>query len=56
MITLSVMSPAADVYQGWKPCMDWCADNCQGTWRYDGEGIFVFWVDSDATAFSLRWS
>lgn len=44
------------VYQGWSPCMDWCKDHCQGFWSYDTEGVFVFKLAQDATAFALRWA
>lgn len=55
MTIVSVMAPERSVYQGWSPCMDWCRDNCQGRWRYDTEGVFAFELDSDVTAFLLKW-
>ena len=55
MITVSVMSPATPVYQGWSPCMDWCRENCVGSWRYQTEGVFDFELDKDATMFLLKW-
>jgi hypothetical protein len=55
MATVSVMAPERPVYQGWTPCMDWCRTNCRGMWSYDTEGVFIFDLDSDATAFLLVW-
>jgi hypothetical protein len=53
---VSVSAPERPVYQGWTPCMEWCQDNCLGRWQYDTEGVFRFDLDSDATAFMLKWS
>ncbi len=53
----SIMPPAVNgSYQGWTPCMEWCAEHCEGWWRFVGEGVFEFAQDSDYTMFMLRWS
>jgi len=57
----SVSAPVEDriskhVYQGWSPCMWWCAEyfNTQD-WRYVGEGVFEFKQSNDCLMFLLRW-
>jgi hypothetical protein len=60
----SVMAPGPDlggalqVYQGWKPCIDWCEKQWgnQGRWWFIGEGVFEFTEELDYTWFMLRWS
>jgi hypothetical protein len=34
----------------------WDIDNKNGTWCYDGHGVFNFKHDKDRTTFLLRWS
>jgi hypothetical protein len=58
----SVSAPVEDriskhVYQGWSPCMWWCAEhfNTQD-WRYVGEGVFEFRRSEDHLMFILRWA
>jgi len=57
----SVPAPVEDcvskhVYQGWSPCMWWCAEhfNTQD-WRFVGEGVFEFRQSNDHLMFLLRW-
>ena len=52
---VSVSPPQREIYQGWYPCMEWCRDNCRGHWAYQTEGVFEFELDSDCTAFLLKW-
>jgi hypothetical protein len=54
--SVSVPAPEGRPYGGWVPCMEWCKQNCQGIWSYDTEGVFRFELDSDITAFLLKWS
>jgi hypothetical protein len=35
--------------------MDWCRENCVGSWQYQTEGVFDFELDKDATMFLLKW-
>jgi hypothetical protein len=66
----SIMPPVEDVigkykYQGWRPCMEWCATTFDGGigatawgsgWRYVGEGVFEFKRAEDRLLFLLRWT
>lgn len=50
------MQPEVDgSYQGWTPCMNWCSEQCEGYWRFVGEGVFEFHLDSDYLMFMLKW-
>jgi len=42
----------------WWLIVKWCFDQYgdTGTWRYDGEGVFVFDNDQDYALFLLRWA
>ena len=62
----SVVAPVyhGKSYQGWRPCMEWCAKTFGGGlgaaasgpgWRFVGEGVFEFREQPDLTAFLLRW-
>lgn len=52
----SIMPPEVDgSYQGWTPCMNWCSEQCEGYWRFVGEGVFEFHLDSDYLMFMLKW-
>jgi hypothetical protein len=51
----SIPSPPAEIYQGWRPCMDWCEQNINNWW-YIGEGVFEFIDKQDHLMFVLRWS
>jgi len=68
----SVPSPATKsdpinghIYQGWRPCMEWCVETFGGGigatvwgpgWRYVSEGVFEFRQEQDRTMFLLRWA
>jgi|688.fasta_scaffold403364_4 hypothetical protein len=52
---VTVVAPNVKPFAGWSPCVAWCAKNCRGLWVYDGEGVFRFELDSEATAFALMW-
>ena len=58
----SIMPPVDETingkyrYQGWKPCIDWCSQYCEGPWLFVSEGVFEFEWDSDYVMFMLRWS
>jgi len=63
----SVISPVYNgkLYQGWRPCMEWCEKTFGGGigstaygpgWRFVGEGVFEFKTEQDRTLFLLRWS
>lgn len=54
----SITAPVSDgVYQGWKPCMDWCEEHFgnKGGWWYIGEGVFEFTDQEDYLIFTLMW-
>ena len=71
---VSVMPPVVETindqsrYQGWRPCIDWCAKhfgeqryylhNSRGgeRWRFVGEGVFEFKDKKDLVLFLLRWA
>lgn len=55
MIYASVMAPDVTPYQGWTPCMNWCRDNCEGSWQYQSEGVFLFEKEYDHLMFMLTW-
>jgi hypothetical protein len=45
------------VYQGWTPCMRWCAEHFeQHNWRFVSEGVFEFRRADDHLMFMLKWS
>lgn len=58
----SVAAPVEDrvskhVYQGWAPCMFWCAERMhKDNWRYISEGVFEFRRSEDHLMFILKWS
>jgi len=63
----SVVSPVYNVtlYQGWRPCVEWCEKTFGGGigatasgpgWRFVGEGVFEFKTEQDRTLFLLKWS
>jgi len=58
----SIMPPVDETingkyrYQGWKPCIDWCSQHCEGPWLFISEGVFEFERDSDYVLFMLKWS
>jgi len=60
----SVPAPVNDrvskhVYQGWSPCIDWCAKHFNyrmDDWRFISEGVFEFRHEQDYSWFLLRWS
>lgn len=51
---VSILAPGPVIF-GWKPCIDWCDENCQKKWQYYGEGVFVFECEHEKLAFLLRW-
>ena len=58
----SVPAPINDrigkhIYQGWTPCMQWCAENFeQHNWRFVSEGVFEFRRADNHLMFVLRWA
>ena len=63
----SVAAPVVDriskhVYQGWRPCIEWCEQTfgdmtmVNYRWRFISEGIFEFKHEQDYAMFLLRWS
>ena len=65
----SVAAPVVDrigkhVYQGWRPCIEWCktqfgdrvGDRAIDGWLFVGEGVFEFRDEQDYAMFLLRWS
>jgi len=56
---------ALEVYRGWRPCMEWCAETFGGGigvtaqgpgWHYVSEGVFEFEREQDRTCFLLKWA
>ena len=52
-------------YQGWMPCIKWCAETFGGGigisawgpgWRFVGEGVLEFRNESDYAWFILKWA
>jgi hypothetical protein len=56
MKVASILPPDSPKYVGWTPCIKWCGDHCEGTWRFISEGVFEFDLDSDYMIFMLRWA
>ena len=68
-IVASVPAPINDrvskhIYQGWRPCIEWCAEtfgemrspDSPSRWRFIGEGVFEFRRADDHMMFLLRWA
>jgi hypothetical protein len=56
----TTVPPRGEVYQGWRPCIEWCTktfgDRAIDGWRFIGEGVFEFREESDLALFLLRWA
>ncbi len=46
----------APEWGAWSKRIEWCQENCQGTWNYKLHGNFQFYNKDDYLMFLLAWS
>ena len=54
----SICAPPRELYEGWRPCINWCKENFESKsmWTYEGEGVFEFESEQEYLLFMLRWA